>query len=146
MRRSLVIGYGNTLRGDDGLGVVAAEKVAERLPDVTVLTSHQLVPEMAESISQAELVVFVDASAETAPGTISTHKIDPDKKAPSSVTHFLDPATLLLLTQELFGVVPIGVLVTMGSAEFDFGTQLSPTIQAAMPDLVSTIICLISPK
>jgi len=47
--RVLVIGYGNTLRGDDGLGQRAAEALAQRaLPDgVEVLSCHQLTIELA---------------------------------------------------------------------------------------------------
>ena len=42
----LVIGYGNTLRSDDGAGVVAAERLAEAIGSrATVLTRHQLLPD-----------------------------------------------------------------------------------------------------
>jgi hydrogenase maturation protease len=139
MHGILVIGYGNTMRGDDGLGVVAAERVAELLPDVMVLTSHQLVPEMVEQISRSALVVFVDASAELPPGAIAVRTLDPDDRTSSTITHFLEPATLLLMARELFGVVPVAYWVMMGSAEFELGEHLSPAVNAAMPELVNQI-------
>jgi hydrogenase maturation protease len=61
----LVIGYGNTLRGDDGVGPRVAEAVERlQLPGVRTLICQQLSPEHAEMISQAERVVFVDAAVD----------------------------------------------------------------------------------
>ena len=63
----LVIGYGNTLRGDDGVGPRVAEAVAAMaLPGVRTLGCHQLAPEHAEAISRADRVVFVDAAVDAA--------------------------------------------------------------------------------
>ena len=63
----LVIGYGNTLRSDDGVGAKVAAAVAElALPGVVALVLHQLTPELAETISEARAVVFVDAAVDAA--------------------------------------------------------------------------------
>ncbi len=44
----LVLGYGNELRGDDGLGPLVARTVADaNIPGVRVLTARQLLPEFA---------------------------------------------------------------------------------------------------
>jgi hypothetical protein len=64
----LVIGYGNTLRGDDGVGYQVAETVAEwQLPQVRSIAVHQLLPELAADIAEVDLVIFVDAVVATAP-------------------------------------------------------------------------------
>jgi len=59
----LIIGCGNPLRGDDGLGWVVADCLAAVLTDpaVEIVRTHQLTPEMAESFTSAKLVVIVDA-------------------------------------------------------------------------------------
>ena len=58
----LVIGYGNSLRSDDGAGCRVADIVASwDLPYVRSLTVHQLTPELAEPIAQSDLTIFVDA-------------------------------------------------------------------------------------
>ncbi|MGF1587982.1 MAG: hydrogenase maturation protease [Pleurocapsa sp.] len=58
----LVIGYGNTLRSDDGAGQSAANQIAAwGLPNVRSLAVHQLTPELAEDIANADTVIFVDA-------------------------------------------------------------------------------------
>ena len=64
-RHFLVIGYGNTLRGDDGVGPHVAEAIgAMRLPEVHTIVCQQLSPEHAAPISLAETVIFVDAAVD----------------------------------------------------------------------------------
>ncbi|MFI5043071.1 MAG: hydrogenase maturation protease, partial [Acidimicrobiales bacterium] len=69
----LVIGYGNTLRSDDGVGWHAAALLAEdpRLAGVEVLAVHQLTPELALDMSRATLVILIDAGADDPPGAIA---------------------------------------------------------------------------
>jgi len=76
--RPLVVGYGNTLRGDDGVGPRVAELLAAdpRLAGAVVLARHQLTPELAADIAEAALVVFIDASENGKPGEISIRRID----------------------------------------------------------------------
>jgi len=76
-RGILVIGYGNTLRRDDGVGVRAAEMMAadSRFADVEVLTAYQLTPELSLDIATASLVVFVDADVRGLPGSIEVREL-----------------------------------------------------------------------
>jgi hypothetical protein len=61
----LVVGYGSDLRGDDAAGRHAADAVAGRaLPGVRVLSLPQLLPEVADDLSRADLAIFVDASVD----------------------------------------------------------------------------------
>ncbi|MEO8391518.1 MAG: hydrogenase maturation protease [Chloroflexota bacterium] len=59
----LIIGYGNPLRSDDAIGQQIAQAMKDRLnrSDVEVLLTYQLTPELIYSISEAQLVVFIDA-------------------------------------------------------------------------------------
>jgi hypothetical protein len=58
----LVIGVGNDLRGDDGAGRAVVEELARlAVHGMHPVWSHQLVPELAEQISKAGMVIFVDA-------------------------------------------------------------------------------------
>src|ERR1044072_3449496 len=71
-RDFLVIGYGNELRGDDGVGPRVARAVQQlSLPHVRVLVQHQLTPELAEDISRARAVVFVDAAIDCEVGRVT---------------------------------------------------------------------------
>src|SRR5690349_11507086 len=60
---TLVIGYGNDLRGDDAVGQRVAMAVARwRRPGVMAIAAHQLTPELATWLVRAKFAIFVDAS------------------------------------------------------------------------------------
>jgi hydrogenase maturation protease len=62
----VVIGYGNTLRSDDGAGQQVATLVEDwQLPQVRSLAVHQLTPELAAELATAQMVIFVDAYPES---------------------------------------------------------------------------------
>lgn len=132
----VVIGYGNDLRGDDGAGRLVARAVeARNLPGVLVLDSHQLVPEMADEIASAELVLFVDASVNQ---DLSDFRVLPLASVESKVElgHCADPNWLLTLTRRLYGRMPAARLLTIAAPCLDFGEHLSPLCQHAVAEAV----------
>jgi hydrogenase maturation protease len=111
MAEILVIGYGNPLRGDDGVGCVIAEELAKRTGDdpssrVQVVACHQLSPEMAEEVADTRAVIFVDASVELRPGEVKVSSVIPDQFSPPAFAHTLKPSALLATASELFGQAP----------------------------------------
>lgn len=107
MSSVLIIGYGNTLRSDDGAGIRAAEILARRHPDFTVLCVHQLTPELAEVLSQASLAIFLDAVVTSKTLTEEELTLETTERYSStSNTHFFTPQLLLALASELYGTVP----------------------------------------
>ena len=128
----LVIGYGNTLRRDDGVGARVAETVETlRLAGVRTLTCPQLTPELADPISRAEAVVFVDASAEGPLAHVSLRRLEP---AGSSrvLTHTADPGTLLALARDVYGRAPAAWCLTVPAEEIGFGEELSPVARRGL--------------
>jgi hydrogenase maturation protease len=120
----LVIGYGNTLRSDDGAGPRVAEAVeAWRVPDVRAIAVHQLTPELAEAVSQSATVLFVDASAEPVGGEMPIAEVVP--AVPSHRGHASDPASLLALAEVVYGRRPTAYLLAIPVETFDFGEVLS---------------------
>jgi hydrogenase maturation protease len=137
--RVLIIGYGNPLRGDDGLGWRAAEQLALEWAEAETLTCQQLTPELAEPISRAARVVFIDAAAQGAPGAVHEQPLRPDAAAPAAFTHHINPGTLLALSEKLYGHLPEAALFSVAGASFDFGQALSPAVEAALPELVRQV-------
>jgi hydrogenase maturation protease len=126
----LIVGYGNTLRGDDGLGPRVAEAVANwHLPNVRALSLHQLTPELAEALASAEVVIFVDArpsdpQTEPSPSVTFTPITAQDDEA-LAATHVSDPRRLLALTRHVYGRSPQAWLISVPGVNFDFGESLS---------------------
>lgn len=121
----LVIGYGNTLRGDDGIGPAVAEEIAALgLPGVRVLVVQQLTPELAAELADARVTIFVDAAVGTEP--VTAVRLDRPATA-GALTHAADPHGLLALARAVYGRVPEAWLVTVGGANFGFRDALTPT-------------------
>jgi len=124
----LVIGYGNTLRSDDGVGAKVAAAVAElALPGVVALVLHQLAPELAEPISGARTVIFVDAAVD-ASSEVQMRQLAPAEGA-QLMAHAADPRSLLAFAQQLFGRCPPAWWLTIPVENLGFGEELSPLAQ-----------------
>lgn len=145
----LVVGYGNALRSDDGLGWHVAERLADdpRLAGATVLRRHQLTPELALDISEATLLVLVDASHEPAAGAITVERLEPAIDTGTSGTtwsHHLTPTTLVELARELYGRAPDVFVVGCGVASVEMGDELSPAVRDALPRVVDAVAELVA--
>jgi hydrogenase maturation protease len=135
---TLIIGYGNTLRGDDGVGYRAAEQVeAWNLPGVRAIACHQLTPELAADMAECDRVIFVDA---TLPGThtaVSVQSLQPD---PTPLeTHFSTPVGVLQMAQQLFNHCPEAYQVLIPTHSMEFTESLSPLTQTALKTALRAI-------
>jgi hydrogenase maturation protease len=143
---TLVLGYGNPLRGDDGVGWQAAILVAKELEgQVDVLARHQLTPELAEALSQVERVVFIDAACEGTPGEVCCRQLESTGGDGQSFTHHVAPADLLATAQTLYGHAPVGYLVTVNGASFGYTEALSPLVSAALPEVLAQVKAIVQP-
>jgi len=113
-----VIGIGNRIRQDDGIGPLLVESL-ERSEGVEAIAVHQLTPELAERLGRAGRVLFVDASIEE--GSVSLDRVDPAE--PRGLGHSLSPSGLLFLTEKLYGGAPEG-----------WALELSDQAQSRLPE------------
>ena len=104
MAKILVIGYGSPLRGDDGVGWHAAQCLAQAIrgEDVTILACHQLTLELAEQVSRADFVIFIDARRDGAPGRLFCQFVEPNLSPSCAFSHHLTPPALLTCAQGLY--------------------------------------------
>ena len=137
-RDFLVIGYGNELRGDDGVGPkVAAAVEALHLTGVRTLICQQLSPEHAEPVSQARLVVFVDAAVD-APREVQFRKLEPAGSS-QLMAHAADPRTMLALARDVFGHCPEAWWLTIPAGNTGFSEELSPEARRGLEKAVKEI-------
>ena len=145
----LIIAYGNPLRSDDGLAWHAAKALEGKFgsSEVEILCLHQLAPELAQTASSFDCVIFVDA---TLPGAVNASQpgevrvSDLHERPPRSdqavysfhasvSTHgSRNGGTVLSVRLKAFAI-------TMTGENFEHGESLSPTISAALPGLVLKI-------
>jgi hydrogenase maturation protease len=147
MKSVLVLACGNTLRGDDGVAwhIGSALKDDATYSEVEVILTQQLLPEHAEPLSRTDLAIFIDCSAVAEPGAVSTIPVHQADCLPSIFTHHLDPASLLRLTQDLYGCTPSrAVAITIGGQSFGLSEELSKPVAGAIP-LAKAAVCAMFP-
>jgi hydrogenase maturation protease len=145
--RTLIIGYGSPIRGDDAIGPLAADALAAGpLPlGVEVISRHILTAELVEDIAAADRVIFLDATLEGEPGEVRVRRLAPDASAPSSMAHFLDPRELLAWCQTLYQREPAAYLVSATGHSFDYASySLSPTASAALTPMIAQVQALVA--
>jgi hydrogenase maturation protease len=134
--RLLVIGYGSELRRDDAVGPRTARAVAAwQLPGVAAIATHQLMPELAEPIAEAERVVFVDAGQNE---TLHIRPIEPNPGASWS-RHAGSPQELLALAESLCRRRPESWLITLPAPDLGFGEGLSAAAERGIAEALRQI-------
>lgn len=130
----LIIGIGNPLRSDDGLGWAVAEQLSQD-GDLgsNIHMVLQLTPELAQWMAVADLVVLIDANHEGEPGEVHTRSVSPSAQPGAVGTHHTTPEELAALTANLYDHCPSVVIVTMTGANFNLGEQLSPLVAQKLP-------------
>jgi len=142
MPKVLIIGCGNPLRGDDGLAWQALAQL-ERDPalgKVKMICCHQLTPELAEPVSGADRVIFIDARTGETPGQVDLDRIEPATFVGSSFSHRLDPPALLGYAEKLYGKRPEAFMASVAAESFGYGEELSDTVRASLATLLLRVV------
>jgi hydrogenase maturation protease len=117
--RTLVVAIGNSLRADDGV----AHRVADLLTGLTLRRVHQLTPELAAEMQQADMVVFLDADpAADAP---SLERIEAAAET-GSLSHSMTPETVVTMAVRLYGFHGEAWICRLYARDFSPSTEISP--------------------
>ncbi|MDY7041869.1 MAG: hydrogenase maturation protease [Chloroflexota bacterium] len=157
MKKTLVIGFGNVYRQDDGVGFVVVNALREKLGrsplgveddgfddlghELDTLILHQLVPDLADMVAGYDLVVFLDAHVGTIPDPIREEEVVACYRV-GVVSHQLYPCTVLALAHDIYDRQPRGVLLSIRGHDFDFGEGLSAQTEALVPEAVIRVLAL----
>jgi hydrogenase maturation protease len=142
----LILGLGNVLLGDDGVGAAVIARLLEGYrvpPGVRVLDGGTLGLALLPYLQEAETVILVDAiRSNESPGSLV--RLDGDQVAPAVATrlspHQIGVADLLESARwldqypsrlVLLGIVPESMELTVG---------LSPAAARSIPDLVEQVV------
>ncbi len=149
-RRALVVGLGNPLLGDDGVGWRIADSVARHVADrsdVTIECAAVGGLTLMERLIGYDRVLIADAvhTGDAAVGTVRRARLeDLDDPSAGHTTsgHDTSLATALDAGRALGAALPTSVaLVTVEvPANFEFSETLSPAVAAAVAPATRTII------
>jgi hydrogenase maturation protease len=140
MPRIVAIGYGNPLRGDDGVGYRAAERLAEliRDPEIEIIAAHQLLPEIMEQIASSERVILIDANAEGPPGEIRERDVAGSPSA-GRFTHDLSADGMIAGARSLYGWTGTATLISIAGVDFGPGMELSEPVRDALETVLHRV-------
>jgi hydrogenase maturation protease len=147
MSKALVLACGNSQRGDDGVALQVVDYLWNDLcpPTAEFHCQQQWTPELAEPISQAEIVIFVDAAVGAPSGSIACRRLQPRPTASLTSTHNTSPDSLLLLAEALYGKSPArAYFITIMGDSFELDETLSDPVRDAIPRSGERIKALLS--
>jgi hydrogenase maturation protease len=143
--RLLILGLGNLLCTDDGVGVVAVQAVAETrvVPDgVLVLDGGTLGLSLLPYLEDAERAILVDAiQTDDPPGTLV--RLEGDEVGPAVAArlsvHQVGVSDLIEAARWRDRIPPTLVLLGVVPESTELGVDLSPRVQSALPALLNAV-------
>lgn len=152
--KTLLIGYGNPDREDDGVawhilrgvadyfGVIIPDTLDEDLIKVDeklhFLFDLQLIPEMTYDMAQYSKLCFVDAHTGALENDLNIQTLD-RKFQISPLTHHMTPQTILSILEHSFNHKPEAILVSIRGYQFGFENYLSPKTKKLAAEAIEKI-------
>lgn len=143
---TVVVGLGNPLMGDDGIGLAALEELRARwrfTPPVTLVDGGTWGLNLLPTLEDAERALMIDAiDIARDPGAVVELARDqlPRAFATKLSPHQIDLREVLALA-ELRGTLPETIMaVGLQPATVTMSTALSPAVAAAVPALVDRVV------
>src|ERR1019366_1196555 len=143
--KCVVLGLGNILHSDDGLGPQAIQRLRDdaRVPeDVALIEGGTLGLELLTYIWDCSHLLVLDAvDVGQPPGTLVRMSSQELQTLPGKGSvHQLGVADLLVALRVLARRPPTVVLLGVQSATTDWGTELSPAVGAALDSLIEAAV------
>lgn len=142
--KRVVLGVGNTIMGDEGVGVRCVEWLASRLPpDVLAVDGGTSTHELLGDLEDADVLIIVDAIVTTEPpGTILRLEGD---RIPKAFSNKFSPhqhgINDLLANLELLGRSPKRlVLFGIAPERVELGMELTPAVEAVVPEVGQRVL------
>lgn len=143
--QTCLIGIGNILRSDDGVGAYVCEQIeSKELAGITVVVTHQLDIVMVEDLSKFAKVIFIDAAISEK--SVSIQHIDSIKNLPQSVSHQVNASMLAKLSRQLFSTQTQFYICAIGALNFDMGNSFSTTTKSNADAAIAILLEWLQPK
>ncbi len=113
-----IIGYGNSLRGEDAFGLdVIKELQKVPLKETKLIAAHQLTPEMVLELQEADEIIFIDSCHdEKNPYALACSL---NEQSTLNLSHHVSPKTVIYMLKNLYAKNPDFYIYSMMSDSFD---------------------------
>lgn len=142
--RTLIIGIGNKLRGDDAAGLLALKKIKELAPEgIDVIENNGDGAELINKWAGRDKVILIDAVVSgSPPGTI--HKFSsPGPIVPTEMfkfsTHLFSVPQAIYLSASLGNLPKELTIYGIEAKSLDYGAQVSDEVEIAINNIVQFV-------
>ena len=142
----LVLGLGNPILGDDGVGIRAAALVRARLPPdslVEVDEDYWGGLRLMERLAGYDRAILIDAvcTGQHAPGTVLHLGPDDLPTQHTASAHDVNLPTALRLAEEMHVKMPaIEIIAVEAENVLEFADRCTPAVEAALPATVQAVL------
>ncbi len=144
-KKFLVLGVGNPLRSDDGVGpFIAAQIKKKNIPGVDVIISHQLDLELLEETGKYAKILLIDASF-LGEGLVF-RKVGGMEHEHGASSHHMSPEFFRALAKKLYHRDLNIFLCAIRGRNFDLGDQLSSDVELLVPKALDEICAFLLEK
>lgn len=124
-----IIGYGNSQRGDDGIGPYIVKKLKKQMihyEQIRFRSIRQLTPDLIHDLRCADVVIFIDATVEVFHKGWQLFKVKPDLECLPFLSHHFSPAFLMGLFRSVYQRCPKVWMVSVQGYDFDLEEGFYP--------------------
>jgi hydrogenase maturation protease len=153
--KTIIIGYGNIDRADDGVAFAVINELRRQLGQKMLdegntgldelndendsIFLSQLVPEIMELLTGYNKIIFVDAHIGSDLEDLSCSPVLAQYVS-SSFTHHMTPSALLAFLKTMYQCEPEAYMISVRGYDFDFKRTFSPRVQALIQPAVNAIL------
>ncbi len=138
-----VVGYGNSLRGDDGFGIYVGEAL---LSFTNVILTHQLTPELIYKLENSDFVIFIDAGFGFEEFAFAVPLMEQNSNTIGVLNHNLTPFTLQKLSRDILNHDFKFLIFSILCKEFSYSDSLSLKAKERADFLIDYLISEIIQK
>ncbi|MFG0250799.1 MAG: hydrogenase maturation protease [Phycisphaeraceae bacterium JB051] len=140
----MIIGFGSEIRGDDAFGPQIAYQLEDLVhPSIQVETCQGLTPDIALTMSEMDLVIFIDCAVGHEPGVINHKQIQTSDDKSLSMVHFLSPESLMTWCGSLYGKLPEAHVFTVTGKCYEISNCLTDPVLQAVPRVIEQVLNLL---
>lgn len=143
-QKIVILGIGNILLSDEGIGVHVANELMniDLPPEVTVVEGGTDGFRLIDIITEADRLIVIDAVKGGAiPGSIYRFDIDEVKDCPSGFKTSIHQIGILevINLSSLIGKTPRTTVIGVEPKSLEMGMELSPEVKAKIPRIVEFV-------
>lgn len=138
LKKVLVVGIGNTIRGDDGIGAYVSSVIDQiNIEAVETLIVQQLDTSLIDVFLKADKIVLVDAALT---GDVNFYLLRNEESFSISSSHYVNANLLSSLIKKLYEKEIIIMMCEVGGENFDMREKLSSNAKQNADKAVGLIV------